>query len=109
MNVKLLRGYVLAILSALILAAAGILLLNNIGGEWQMQVFWRPVRMGPAAWLLLAAGGGVVLWWTCSKLLPASISSLRAGTRQRREKRMKKDLEGLTAEKRQKPPAQETE
>lgn len=85
MNAKLLKGYCLIVLAMLILVAAGILLLNNIGDDWRMQVFWRSVTMSPAAWLLLAAAGGVVLWWTFTKLLPAAISALRSGTRQRRQ------------------------
>jgi len=97
MNLKLLQGYTLAILCVLVLAAAGFLLLNNIGGEWEMQVFWRPVKMGPAAWLLLAALGGVVLWWTLTKLLPMAISSLKAGAKLRRQKDADQQLRQLTS------------
>ena len=104
MNWKLLRGYVLAIVAALILVVAGILLVNNIGGAWQMQVFWRPVTMGPAAWLLLAAAGGVVLWKTFTKLLPWSVSAFKAGARQRTEKAAQQQLTKLAdREKRQQP------
>jgi hypothetical protein len=77
MSVKRLKGYLLAVLCLVILVAAAFLLLNNIGGAWSMQVFWRPVTLRPAAWLLLAAAGGVVVYWTLRRLLPAAIANLR--------------------------------
>ena len=101
MNLRLLQGYALAILVVVILVAAGFILLNNIGGEWTMQVVWRPVTLRPAAWLLLAALGGLILWWTFSKLLPTAVSALKAGARLRREKRAQQQLRDLAGRKEQ--------
>ena len=86
MNLKLLRGYVLAVLTVLILGAAAVLLVNNIGkGEdWQLQVYWRPVALRPAAWLILAGLGGVIVWWTVRRLLPRAIADIRSARRARR-------------------------
>ncbi len=79
MNVKLIKGYALAILSLMILAAASILLLNNLGGDWKMQFFWKPVALRPAVGMLLSAAAGVVVWYTVLKLVPMAIASLRKG------------------------------
>lgn len=84
MNLKLLKGYMLAALTVLVLAAAAVLLVNNIGGQWPMQVFWRPVTLRPAAGLILAGVGGLVVWWTLRRLLPRAITELRQGRRARR-------------------------
>lgn len=92
MNLKLLKGYLLALLCLIILVAAAFLLVNNIGGRWQMQVFWRPVVLRPAAWLLLAGAGGLVVYWTLRKVLPAAIASLREGAAIRRAKTTAKEL-----------------
>jgi len=95
MNLNLLKGYLLAALVLAVLAAGGILLLNNLGGDWQMQVFWRPVTMRPAAWLLCAAAGGLAVWWTTTKVLPAAVAALRAGNQTRRERRTRQDLKDM--------------
>ncbi len=79
MNMKLIKGYTLAILSLMILAAAGILILNNLGGEWKMQFFWKPVTLRPAVGMLLAGAGGVIVWYTVLKLVPTAVASLRKG------------------------------
>jgi hypothetical protein len=97
MNLKLLQGYGLAVLSLLILVAAGFILLNNAGDDWPLHVFWKTVTLSRSLWLLLAALGGVVLWWTLTKLLPGAVSALRAGMKSRREKEAKQQLKDLSA------------
>ena len=84
MKLKTLRGYVLAFVSLAVLTLAAVLLLNNIGGQWEMQVIYRPVILRPAAWLLLAGAGGVVIFGTVAKLAPRAIKDLRAGVAARR-------------------------
>lgn len=101
MNLKLLQGYALAILVVVILVAAGFILLNNIGDNWQLHVFWKTRTMSRSGWLLLAALGGLILWWTFSKLLPTAVSALKTGARQRREKRAQQQLRDLTGRKEQ--------
>jgi len=95
MNWNLLKGYLLAALVLAVLAAGGILVLNNLGGAWQMQVFWKPVTMRPAAWLLCAAAGGLVVWWTLTKVLPVAVAALRAGNQVRRERQTRRDLKDM--------------
>ena len=87
MNVKLLKGYVLAFVSLVVLTAAAFLVLNNIGGKpWELWVFWKPVSQRPAAWLVMAGLGGVVVYLTVRRLLPKAIADLREGTGIRRAK-----------------------
>ncbi|MCK4623973.1 MAG: hypothetical protein KAV00_01590 [Phycisphaerae bacterium] len=95
MNMKLVKGYALAILVLLILAAAGILLLNNLGGKWQMQFFWKPITLRPAVGMLLAGAAGVVVWYTAVKLLPAAIASLRKGKNIQQTQNDRKRLKNL--------------
>lgn len=103
MNLSLLKGYLLAAVTMLVVVAAAILVLNNLEAEqpWQMQVFFRPVVLSPAAWLLLAGAGGVVVFLTLWKVLPRAVRSLRAGSAKRQAKADRQAAE--------KPPAQPPE
>ena len=92
MNLRLILGYVLLVVCLLALAAAIFLEVNNLGGSWTMQVFWRPVTLTPAVWLLLGAAGGVALWLTLTHLLPLSVRMIGRGRRTRRERLLKQAL-----------------
>ncbi len=95
MNMKLVKGYTLAILALLILVAAGILLLNNLGGEWKMQFFWKPITLRPAVGMLLAGVAGVVVWYTAIRLLPTALVSLRKGKEIQQTKNDQQRLKNL--------------
>ena len=97
MNMKLLKGYVLLGLTVLVLVAAGFLLLNNLKAKppWTMQVFFRPVTLSPAAWLLLAGAGGIVVYWMLRHVLPRSVRSLKDGSARRRARQTEQRLRGL--------------
>ncbi|MCD4699961.1 MAG: hypothetical protein K8R91_05250 [Phycisphaerae bacterium] len=95
MNMKLTKGYILAVLALLILVAAGILLLNNLGGEWNMQFFWKPVTLRPAVGMLLAAAAGVAVWYTVLKILPTAFASLRKGKKFQQTQNDHKRLKNL--------------
>ena len=84
MNMKLTKGYTFLVLALLVLSAVGILLLNNLGGEWRMQFFWTPVTIGPAVGMLLSAAVGIIVWYTVIGLLPVAIRALREGRKIRR-------------------------
>ena len=90
MNLSLLKGYLLAAVTVLVLVAAAVLVLNNLKAQndspWVLQVFYRPVTLSPAAWLLLAGAGGVVVFLTLWQVLPRALRSLRAGAAKRRAK-----------------------
>ncbi|KKL03906.1 hypothetical protein LCGC14_2621440 [marine sediment metagenome] len=95
MNIKLIKGYLLALASLLILAAAAFILLNNLGERWSLHVFWRSVTLRRPSWLLIAGAGGLVIYWTARKGLPAAIANLREGLRIRRGKQTDRDLKEL--------------
>lgn len=78
MNMKLIKGYTLAILSLMILAAAGILVLTNMD-PWTLHVFSKSQTLPQSVWLLLAGAGGVIVWYTVLKLVPTAVASLRKG------------------------------
>jgi len=99
MNLKLLRGYFLAVLALLILAAAAILLINNIGGQWSMQFFWKPISLAPAAAMLVISACGVVVWYTILKLIPAAMRRMREGKRASRIRDAQQRLKSLENEK----------
>ncbi|MDY7011101.1 MAG: LapA family protein [Planctomycetota bacterium] len=94
MNMKLAKGYVLAVLVLLILAAAGILVLTNMD-PWTLHVFWTNRTMPQSVWLLLAGAAGVVVWYTVVKLLPTAVASLREGKKFQQAQNDRKRLKNL--------------
>ena len=98
MNLRLILGYVLLVVCVLALAAAVFLEVNNLGGAWTMQVFWRPVTLTPAVWLLLGAAGGAVLWLALTRLLPLSVRMISHGRQTRRERLDKETLKEVRQE-----------
>ncbi len=99
MNMKLVRGYFLAILGLLILVAAGILLLSNIGGEWPMHFFWKPITLRPVVGMLLIGAAGVVVWYTVIRLLPSAVTTLRKGKSLQQAKEDRQRINDLEKEK----------
>ena len=99
MNMKLIRGYAMAILGLLVLVATGILLLNNLGGKWEMQFFWKPVTLSPAAGMLLAGMSGIIVWYTVIKLLPMAFKTLRKGKNLQQTKNNQQRLKELEKQK----------
>ena len=99
MNLKLLRGYFLAVVSLLILVAAAILVINNIGGRWDMQFFWRPIDLSPAAAMIVIGACGVVVWYTIIRLIPAAIRRMREGKKAASLKEAQRALKSLKHEK----------
>ncbi len=81
MTFNLLRGYVLLVVSLVVLTAAAVLLATNLGDTWTMHVFFKDVPMRRAAWLLLAGAGGLVVWWTLTRLLPRAVADIRQAGR----------------------------
>ncbi len=99
MNLKLLRGYFLAVVSLLILVAAAILVITNIGGEWGMHFFWTPIDLSPAAAMIVIGACGVVVWYTIIRLIPAAIRRMREGKKASRLKEAQRKLKALAKEK----------
>ena len=95
MNARLVKGYVFLTISVLILLAAAVLLVTNLGDKWTLHVFWRDRTLPRAAWLLLAAAGGVVIWWVAWKILPKGIAALREGSIARRSRETAKRVKEL--------------
>ena len=95
MNARLAKGYVFITVSAILLAAAAILLLTNFDNDWTLKVFWRDRTLPRATWLLLAAAGGVVVWWVAWKVLPKGIAALRDGSTARRSREAAKRVKEL--------------
>ena len=95
MNLKLLRGYLLALISILILGAAAVLLVINLDRDWRLKVYYMDVIQRRAVWLLLAGAAGVVVYWTARRLLPRAVADLREGTHIRRGKQTARHLKDL--------------
>jgi len=92
MNLKLLKGYVLAAMSILILGAAAVLLVINLDRDWRLKVYYMDVIQRRAVWLLLAGAAGVVVFWTARKLLPRTVADLREGSHIRQGKQVARQL-----------------
>ena len=99
MNIKLVKGYSLAVLVLLILVAVGILLLNNLGGKWAMQFFWKPIELRPAVGMLLAGASGIIVWYTVIRLLPMAFKTLRKGKNLQQTKNNQQRLKELEKQK----------
>ena len=99
MNLKLVRGYFLAVLALLILVAAAILVITNIGGQWDMHFFWKPISLAPAAAMLVIGACGVVVWYTILKLVPAAMRRMREGKKASRIRDAQRKLKSLEKEK----------
>ena len=98
MNLKLLRGYFLAVVALLILVAAAILVINNIGDQWHMQFFWRRIGPSPAAAMIVIGACGVVVWYTIIRLIPVAIRRMREGKKASRLKEAQRKLKSLEKE-----------
>lgn len=99
MNLKLLRGYFLAVVSLLILVAAAILVITNIGGQWPMHFFVVPIKPSPAAAMIVIGACGVVVWYTIIRLIPVAIRRMREGKKASRLKEAQRKLKSLEKEK----------
>ncbi len=95
MNIRLIKGYVLAAVSLLILGAAVFILLNNLGQPWTAQIFFGPVEASATVWMLVCAAAGLILWLTAVKLAPAALSALRQGKKVSRERATAQRLKDL--------------
>jgi uncharacterized membrane protein len=86
MNFKIVQGYVLAGLSALVLLAAVLLMILNGGVYGKFSLFGRqPVDVNVGLLLLFSAIGGIVLMYTV-RLLIFGIRSLAMGRREQAAK-----------------------
>ena len=101
MNLKLLRGYFLAVVALLILVAAAVLVITNIGGQWPMHFFVAPIKVSPAAAMIVIGACGVVVWYTIIRLIPVAIRRMREGKKASRLKEAQQKLKSLDKEKAQ--------
>ncbi len=106
MNIRLIKGYVLAAVSLLILIAATIILIANIKRHWTAQIFFGPVEASATVWMLVCAAAGLILWLTAVKLAPAALSALRQGKKVSRERATAERIKNLEKHGSQ-PPAEE--
>lgn len=94
MNLKLVKGYLLAVLAVVVLAATTVLLVMN-QDTWKLHLFIRTVEAPRAIMLLAAMAGGVVVYWTARWIIPWAITSLRAGRKQAHAKASQRRLAEL--------------
>ena len=98
MNMKLIRGYSMAILGLLVLVAAGILVLTNMD-PWTLHVFWSSRTLPQSVWMLLAGASGIIVWYTVIKLLPMAFKTLRKGKNLQQTKNNQQRLKELEKQK----------
>ena len=98
MNMKLIRGYAMAILGLLVLVAAGILVLTNMD-PWTLHVFWSSRTLPQSVWMLLAGASGIIVWYTVIKLLPMAFKTLRKGKNLQQTKINQQRLKSLEKQK----------
>ena len=75
------KAVVLLGVSAVVAAAALILVLTNMGDPWDLHFYWRNVSLRPGWMLLIAGVVGCLIWRVCRVCVPAGITALRAAKR----------------------------
>ncbi len=77
------KGIILLVVSGLLLTAAVVLVLTNLGNTSNVHFFWKTVEPSPStAWLLVvtaAVGAGLLAIWR--RAIPAGLRSLRDAKR----------------------------
>lgn len=73
-------------LSAVLVIAALILVVMNMGDLWELHFYWRQVNVRRGLMLLIAGVVGCVIWVVCRACLPAGITALRAAKRANKAK-----------------------
>ena len=103
MNIRLIQGYLLGALVLIVLVAAAMLLLLNLGGTWQFHLYVEPVHVTPAGGMLIFGAAGIVVLLVAWKLLPRAVRALHEGSTLRHAKSTEKRVREM--EKKDRPSA----
>lgn len=95
MNTTLVKGYVLTIVSGLLIAAAAVLVVLQWGNAANFSLYGKNIANANTALLMLAsAAGGITMVWL-AKMLLAGIRALRKGRSAQRQQQLDRRLAEL--------------
>ena len=95
MNLNLFKGYVLVVLSGLVILAAAILVALQWGNRGDFSLYGKNIPDASTAVVVLtSAAGGVVLLYL-AKVMARGISALRKGRREQRQRAAEQGTGGL--------------
>ncbi len=72
------KAIVLLGIPAILLIAAGVLVLMNLGDTWTLHLYSADVAVSRGLFMLIFGAAGVCLWLLCWWMLPAGMRAFRA-------------------------------
>ncbi len=94
MNVNLLKGYVLVVLSGLILLAAALLVILQWGNQAKLSLYGKNVEVNTFALVLCSAAGGIVIVFLCWVFV-RGLRSLLKGRRKEKQQLIAQRISNL--------------
>ncbi len=98
------KAIVLLSLAGLLIIAAIVLVVTNIGNVWELHLYYRTVTLSRALVLLLTALIAIGLWALLRWMLPVGLHAARSASKISREKKLNERLEQFEHDKRQPAP-----
>lgn len=91
MNLRTMKGWVLATVGGLYIIATGVLLLMNLGRHVGLKLFWREMgEFSVAALMVIAAIGGVIFTWMMHALV-SGIRNISGGRKQQIDDKVRRE------------------
>jgi uncharacterized membrane-anchored protein len=95
MSYRIVQGYVLVVLTGVVLLAATVLIVLQWGNAAQFSLYGKNISGANTALLMLfSAAGGIALWW-CARWMFKGIRTIRRGRRDARSKDFSKRVEKI--------------
>ena len=78
---KNIRGWIVAVLSGLILATLAVVVITNAGWNMEFNLVWKPIKGVSISWVMLAFMACGVVAWNSAKWLIRGIKLIKAARR----------------------------
>ena len=79
---KSIRGWIVAVLSGLILATLAFVVITNMGQDVKFHLVWKPIEGLSISWVMLAFMALGVVAWNSAKWLIRGIKLIKAARRE---------------------------
>lgn len=96
MNLNIFKGYVLIVLSGLVILAAVVLVALQWGNRGNFSLYGKNIPDASTAVVVLASAAGGVVLLSLAKVMARGISALRKGRREQRQRRTDQKPAGLS-------------
>ena len=78
---KSIRGWIVAVVSGLILATLAVVVITNAGWNMEFNLVWKPIKGVSISWVMLAFMACGVVAWNSVKWLIRGIKLIKTGRR----------------------------